>query len=293
MNCRLPICDEGERIMRKARSVFLKIATVLFALIGIAAFVYPPIANHYIENEFQKTIDGYNSQVESLSKRKINDKKSSVEKYNDTLLNPVVDGKIDNSAVFQNGEIIGYVDIPKINEKIPIYEGTDEGVLSKGVGHVKSTSLPCGGKGTHSAIAGHSGLGTAEIFSSLDELENGDTFYIGFLDDVLRYEVVEKTILMPVEADKYIKIEGGEDYCTLITCYPVTVNTHRLLVKGKRIKENKKKTESVRKIIEPKKTRESQEDIPLMIYVAAAILIIVLFNIVIYIITKRRKGKHD
>lgn len=130
--------------------------------------------------------------------------------------------------------IIGYVEIPAIDCKLPIYHGSDEAVLQIAVGHIEGSSLPVGGAGTHCVLSGHRGLPSAKLFSNLDKLEIGDTFMLKVLDETLTYEVDQILVVEPDETEA-LAIEEGEDYCTLITCTPYGINTHRLLVRGHRV----------------------------------------------------------
>ena len=129
---------------------------------------------------------------------------------------------------------MGYVEIPKINVSLPIYHGTDAEILQIAIGHISGTSLPVGGESTHCVISGHRGLPSAQLFTDIDQLKTGDTFMLQILDQTLYYEVDQIKTVLPTEKDD-LKIVEGQDYCTLMTCTPYGVNTHRLLVRGHRI----------------------------------------------------------
>ena len=131
------------------------------------------------------------------------------------------------------GESIGFIEIPKIDVYLPIYSGTNEDVLQKGVGHLAESSYPIGGTSTHSVLTGHRGLPSAVLFTDLDKLEEGDVFYLHVLDEVLAYKVDQIKVVLPEETQD-IGIVEGKDYCTLVTCTPYAINTHRLLVRGER-----------------------------------------------------------
>ena len=240
--CRLPkisFVTEGVIIIKKCKTVLVRVLIVVFALISVACFVYPSVST-YIANQKQiQIIDEYNAEISKLSEKTLKSRMKTAQEYNQALVNPVVEGNNDESSkiTINRGEMIGYIQIPAIEVNIPIYEGSNDDVLNKGVGHISNTSLPCVGKSTHCAIAGHSGLANAEMFTRLDELKLGDRFEIVFLDTVLKYKVDEIKVLTPAKAEHYVKPVYGKEYCTLITCTPVTVNTHRLLVRGKRITE--------------------------------------------------------
>ena len=130
--------------------------------------------------------------------------------------------------------IMGYIEIPMIQVNLPIYHGTDSKTLDIGVGHLLGSSLPVGGKGTHTVLTGHSGMATQKMFSDLDKLELGDVFYLQVLDETLAYQVDAIHTVLPYDTS-FLGITEGEDYCTLVTCTPFGINTHRLLVRGTRI----------------------------------------------------------
>lgn len=143
---------------------------------------------------------------------------------------------------------MGYIEISKINIKLPIYQGTSEEVLSRGVGHLDYSSLPVGGENTHTILTGHRGLPSAKLFTDLDKLSEGDRFYIHSLDKVLAYKVDQIKVVLPHETDD-LKIVENKDYITLITCTPYGVNTNRLLVRGERVEFNEKEKQKMRKEI--------------------------------------------
>lgn len=140
---------------------------------------------------------------------------------------------VENGDVAEN-EVLGYITISKIGVSLPIYQGTDESVLQKGVGLMVGTSFPVGGKSTHSVLAGHRGLPSAKLFTDLDKIEVGDQFTLEVQGETLTYEVDQIVVVEPDETE-YLAVIEGEDYCTLLTCTPYGINTHRLLVRGKRV----------------------------------------------------------
>ena len=135
------------------------------------------------------------------------------------------------------GESLGYITIPKIDVNLPIYEGTSDDVLLKGVGHLEGSSYPLGGESTHSVLTGHRGLAEAVLFTDLDKLQEGDKFYLHIMDEVLAYQVDQVKVVLPEETDD-LTIVQGQDYCTLVTCTPYAINTHRMLVRGIRVPYN-------------------------------------------------------
>ena len=172
--------------------------------------------------------------------------------------------------------IMGYVEIPKIKTSLPIYHGTDEAVLQIAIGHLAGSSLPVGGEGTHCVLTGHRGLPSAKLFTNLDEMEEGDTFSLHVLDQTLTYEVDQIRIVEPQELED-LEIEAGKDYCTLVTCTPYGVNSHRLLVRGHRIETPE---ESV-----PVPADAVQVDRFLVAPVVAGILIVII--VVIGLLTRK------
>ena len=219
------------------------IMIVLF-FIGLLTLFYPTLSNYYNEKMGSKTIYNYESILNSYDTNKYQQIKKDAINYNkklSKLKDPLLDYndlKNYNNVLNVNNEgMIGYLSIDKIRVEIPIYHGTNNDTLNSFVGHIEGTSLPIGGKGTHSVLSAHRGLPSAKLFSDLDRLEVGDTFKITVLDEVLTYEVDKISIVKPNNS-KELKIDKNNDYVTLLTCTPYGINTHRLLVRGKRVDNN-------------------------------------------------------
>jgi len=182
--------------------------------------------------------------VGKLSKEEIEERIKLAKAYNSTLDPSKLSdpyskeeknrGVAEYARMLQVGELIGHVEIPKIDENLPIYAGTSEDILQKGAGHLEGSSLPVGGEGTHSVITAHRGLPTAALFTKLDKLQKGDVFFIHNIQTVLAYEVDQILVVEPSDFSP-ILVESGKDYVTLLTCTPYMVNSHRLLVRGHRI----------------------------------------------------------
>lgn len=230
--------------MRRHKSVIFM--TVGF-LIGICILLYPAFSEYWNSKTQSRAITNYESVLEDL---KPEDYTSIFEKayaYNEALYEtdyPLRDynqlsGYYDTLSVTDN-DMMGYLKIERIGVELPIYHGTSEKVLNKGVGHLEGSSLPVGGQNTHSVMSAHRGLPSAKLFTDLDRLEKGDTFQITILDQVLTYQVDYITVIEPNDVSNLQIIEGG-DYCTLFTCTPYGINTHRLLVRGIRIETIKEK----------------------------------------------------
>lgn len=221
---------------------------VLMILSGIGIAAYPFISNKIAEMHSSTAIQEYNKQVAS-SPEKVDAAKEAAKKYNEQLSSAIVrDANGENEEQGTSyvdmqglGESMGYITIPKIDVELPIYEGTSEAALAKGVGHLSQSSYPIGGESTHSVLSGHRGLPSAVLFTDLDKLEKGDEFYLHVLDEDLAYQVDQIKVVEPNEAGD-LDIIKGEDYCTLVTCTPYSINTHRLLVRGKRVPYNGEKT---------------------------------------------------
>lgn len=211
------------------------IGIFLLLLIGLAVFMYPIISNWYGQYTANQVIDTYDKTVQSMGNDALKKFENDARDYNLSLA-----GKsnkksvVDYSETLAVAESIGYVEIPKIGVYLPIYHGLSDDVLQKGIGHMETSSLPIGGDSTHAVLAGHTGLPSAELFTDLDQLKTGDAFYIHVLDKVLKYEVDQIVTVLPTDTS-YTQIVEGKDYVTLLTCTPYGINSHRLLVRGKRV----------------------------------------------------------
>lgn len=220
------------------------ILILLIFLIGFLVMMYPFISNFWNQMRTENLVSEYRGEVDKKSQRELTEAYRKAGEYNKNhTVNTVVDiFKQDNperneymSLLNLSGNgIMGYIEIPKINQRIVIYHGTSEKVLQKGCGHIAGTSLPVGGKSTHSVISAHRGLPTAKLFTDIDKLKEGDEFYIFVLNRTLAYQVDQIKVVKPDCLDA-LRIVKGEDYVTLFTCTPYSVNTHRLLVRGHRI----------------------------------------------------------
>lgn len=221
----------------------VNIVLVLVFIVGLSVVLYPSVSNYWNSRNQSKAIATYNDTVESMTQEDYDQLFEAAEEYNRRLLElddpylnfNLIEGYEDILDVSGTG-IMGYITINKIGTELPIYHGTSEGVLQVGVGHVEGTSLPVGGTGTHSVVSAHRGLPSARLFTDLDELEEGDTFEITVLNRTLTYQVEQVQIVLPQEVDK-IEVDPKEDYCTLLTCTPYGINSHRLLVTGTRVGE--------------------------------------------------------
>ena len=194
---------------------------------GILIFLYPFVSNYFAKKQQENVILGQEEYVKKSEEEDLEKEWKKAELYNRTFEN-----YMDALNLAGDG-VMGCIEIPKIELRIPIYHGSGENSLLKGIGHVEKTALPIGGAGNHTVLTGHRGLPESELFTRLDEIEIGDKFFIHILDKVLVYEVDQITIVLPEEAAK-ISAEIERDLITLVTCTPYGVNTHRLLVRGER-----------------------------------------------------------
>ena len=210
-------------------------------LVGISLLLYPAVSNYWNSKTQTHAIVDYESVLEYLEPEDYSAIFQQAYDYNRRLFaqrDPLmyfdeVPGYEEALNVLGHG-MIGYLQIDRIDVELPIYHGTSTEVLNIGVGHLEGSSLPVGGESTHSVMSAHRGLPSAKLFTDLDRMEPGDTFRIIVLDQVLTYQVDQITIVTPTEIED-LKIEEGKDYCTLFTCTPFGINTHRLLVRGRRI----------------------------------------------------------
>ncbi|MEM0528911.1 class C sortase [Zongyangia sp. HA2173] len=215
---------------------------LLALLVGLSLLLYPTISNCWNSFHQSKTIATYVEAVEEMDDSDYEGMWREAQAYNTAL--PRDQGRFqlseEEKQVYEgllrvsDDGIMGYVEIPSINVELPIYHGTDEEILQIAVGHIQGSSLPVGGPGTHCVISGHRGLPSAKLFTDLDQLTKGDIFILHVLDETLTYEVDQIHIVEPDDVS-LLSMEEGEDLCTLVTCTPYGVNSHRLLVRGHRV----------------------------------------------------------
>ena len=278
--------------MKKALHVWLPGILVLAGLI-IAA--YPFISNYLYERRQQDIITSYETQQKTDTET--NEELENVKEYNKSLAtaNVTVTDPFDPEGLSGFGRreyetllnvneegMMGYLEIPVIDVRLGIYHGTGENVLKNGVGHLKNTSLPIGGEGTHAVLSAHAGLPEKKLFTDLELMKEGDIFYIHVFGETLAYETDRITVIEPHNTED-LKIQEGKDYVTLVTCTPYGINSHRLLVRGKRIPFVEKETDK-----EIEKRKGSQWMRQYLYGAAAGIFIIFLFVGIYKIIRIRR-----
>ena len=269
------------------------ISTIIIALIflaGLGFLLYPTVSNLWNRAHQSRAIATYTKQVEKLDDSQNKEMLKAARKYNKSLLKKSdhwnvskKDKKRYESLLDVSGTgIMGYIEIPKIDCSLPIYHGTDEGALQIAIGHLEGSSLPVGGKSTHCVLSGHRGLPSARLFTDLDQMEEGDVFVLNVLGRKLAYEVDQIKVVLPDEMSD-LEIVQGKDLCTLVTCTPYGINTHRLLVRGHRTKYIEETVVRVQKEAEKKET-----GIWLLAGGGAVFLII----IIIVVVKRRRKRRN-
>ena len=225
--------------MKKHKSTII---LILIFCIGLSLLLYPTASDYWNSFHQSRAIAEYAESVADINKEKYEELYEGARVFNESLVgkNKVLQLTEEETEVYNsllnvtNSGIMGYVDILKIKCTLPIYHGTSEAVLQIAVGHLEGSSFPIGGESTHCVISGHRGLPSARLFTDLDKLAEGDVFLLQTLNNTMTYEVDQIRIVEPTDISN-LTIEEGKDYCTLITCTPYGINTHRLLVRGHRI----------------------------------------------------------
>ena len=217
------------------------ILLLLVFITGLSLLLYPGISDYINSKNQSRAVAAYNASAGRMSEQDYTDTFAQAEDYNRRLYETdaafyqpgLVEGYSDCLSI-NGGDIMGYVSIDRIKVELPIYHGTSPEVLNAACGHLEGSSLPCGGANTHCVLSAHRGLPSAKLFTDLDELEVGDTFSLSVLNRVMYYKIDQILIVEPEEVDE-LQIVPGKDYCTLFTCTPYGINTHRLLVRGERM----------------------------------------------------------
>lgn len=273
--------------MKSHRSTIL---LILILLIGLSLMLYPSFADWWNSFHSSRAIASYVEQVVNIDDAQYEELWDAAWDYNQSLLHRPNDFLLSDEQqeiykslldIGGNG-IMGYIEIPVIDVMLPIYHGTGESVLQIAVGHLDWTSLPVGGAGSHCVVSGHRGLPSARLFTDLDRLEVGDVFMLHVLNEILTYEIDQILIVEPQDTDPLL-IEPGKDLCTMVTCTPYGINSHRMLVRGHRIE-----SQEAPKVI--RITADAVRIEPLMVapIVAVPILLVLL---IILLLPKQKKGK--
>lgn len=222
---------------------------VLILLLGVGVLLYPTVSDYWNSFHQSRAIANYIEQLESVDPTIYDHEWERAREYNKVLptkpnrfmLSEEEYAEYESLLNLTDTGIMGYIEIPKINCSLPIYHGTDEAVLQIAIGHFEGTSLPTGDAGVHSVLSGHRGLPSAKLFTDLDQMEEGDLFVIRVLDEIMTYQVDQILIVLPEELDA-LAIDPERDLCTLETCTPYGINSHRLLVRGHRTENQEMET---------------------------------------------------
>lgn len=273
-------------------------------LLALGITLYPLISNWYNERHQSEIHTQYEEIIEQIDDSELLEARAAAADYNATLVPGTQSGdSFSQEAIREAAEnydsllnmagdgIMGYVEIPMIRVDLPIYHGTETETLDVGIGHLLGTSLPVGGESTHSVLTAHSGMATQKLFSDLDQLEHGDVFYLQILGETLAYQVDSINTVLPHDTT-YLGITEGKDHCTLVTCTPFGVNTHRLLVRGTRIpyEEAQVIVEEQLQIEEPPASTWEQQYIKgILTGLGAVVLMILVF--LVWRFYKRRKNE--
>lgn len=232
--------DKKQKKQRRGPSIST-IVLVIILLVGVGILLYPSVSDWWNSMHATRAIASYVTAVEDLSGQEREAMLEAAREYNSRLANGVnftltdeQRAEYDRLLDITGTGIMGYVQITSIGVNLPVYHSVDEAVLQIAVGHIPGSSLPVGGERTHAILSGHRGLPSAKLFSDLDQIVEGDTFTLNIMDQTITYMVDQIRIVLPEETDE-LAITDGKDYCTLVTCTPYGVNTHRMLVRGKRI----------------------------------------------------------
>lgn len=276
---------QKKRAKSNASTIFL----ILVLIVGISLLLYPTVSDYWNSFHQSRAIASYADAVSEVDEVDYEKMWQEAQEYNESLLDKsnrwilTEEEREHYNEILNVGGtgIMGYVEIPSINVSLPIYHGVDEGILQVAIGHIEGSSLPVGGAGTHCVISGHRGLPSAKLFTDIDKLVEGDLFMMRVLDETLTYEVDQIRIVEPSELQN-LEIEVDRDLCTLVTCTPYGINSHRLLVRGHRV-ENQKDASSIRV------TADAQQiDSRLVALIIAVVILIILF---LWTMTHSRKQR--
>ena len=266
---------------------------VLILFLGVAILLYPTVSDYWNSFHQSRAIASYIEEIENIDPADYEKEWERARQYNEELVKKPNRFRMSDEEYAEyesllnltGSGIMGYIEVPKINCTLPIYHGTDDAVLQIAVGHFEGTSLPTGDPGVHSVLSGHRGLPSAKLFTDLDQMEEGDLFVIRVLDQIMTYEVDQILIVLPEELDA-LAIDQQQDLCTLETCTPYGINSHRLLVRGHRT-ENQE-METIIKVV-----ADATQVKPILVapVLAAPMLLILLIGMMISTGRKQRRRK--
>ena len=277
--------------MKKKKDNYITLLLFLILLAGLSLLLYPSVSDYWNSLHQTRAIATYAEEVANLNQDQYDEIWAAAESYNASLTDRVnayllSDAQKEEYQQLLNVSglgVMGYIEIPSIDCSLPIYHGTEESVLQIAVGHLEWSSLPVGGESTHCVLSGHRGLPSAKLFTNLDKLQTGDIFMLRVLDNVLTYEV-DQILIVETQETGALRIEEGKDYCTLVTCTPYGINTHRLLVRGHRI-DNIEEAKTVHV------TADAIQIEPLLVAPVVAIPILLLL-LILLLLPKQPRKKH-
>ena len=234
--------------MNKKKGLRKQLPNIIFSvifLVGLAVFLYPSVSNYINSRNQSKAIVDYQSALSNLTEEDYSKFWEEAYRYNEALAGKMMNFRLSDDELAEYNKVLdpmgngvmGYIEIENIGVNLPIYHGTEETVLQVGIGHLEGTSLPTGTETTHAVLSGHRGLPSSKLFTDLDQMIVGDTFLLHILDQTFAYQIDQINIVLPEETQD-LAIQPGKEYVTLVTCTPYGVNTHRLLVRGKRVDYN-------------------------------------------------------
>lgn len=281
---------QGESYMKKG--TLSNLLLILVMIVGLSLLLYPSFSNYWNDLHQTKAIANYTSVIEQMEEKDFSHLWESAVSYNASLnlrsnryvLTEEQKLRYENELNVAGNGVMGYIEIPNIDVFLPLYHGTSDTVLQVAVGHIEWSSLPTGGESTHCVVSGHRGLPSARLFTDLDKMAVGDIFILNILDETLTYQVDQIKIVLPYETEDLL-ITEGEDYCTLVTCTPYGVNSHRLLVRGVR-------TDNLEEAVTVRVTADAVQIEPIIVapLLAVPVLLILLIALLLPIPKKSRRN---
>lgn len=276
---------------KKKKNIITTVILLLILVFGLSLLLYPTISNQWNKYRSSKAIAVFEQALESTDEDALAQMIQDAEEYNRMLATIGIQWEPDEALLaryydtldaFDNG-MFGYIEIERISCRLPVYHGTSDSVLQTAIGHIEGSSLPVGGESSHCLLSGHTGLPSARLFTDLSQLAEGDRFLLRTLDRVLTYEVDRINIVLPYELD-LLRIEPGEDLCTLTTCTPYGINSHRLLVRGHRV-ENDAESEVIRV------TSDALKIDPLIVALVTAVPVLLITFTALFVADSRKSRK--
>lgn len=276
--------QKQSKVMKKGKLQMFGLLALFF--IGVGLLVYPSFSDYWNTFHQSRVIMKYADRVSNMNKDEYARLIKEANQYNQELQKTGIKWNMTDAGKasynryldFESSGVMGYITIPKINVELPIYHGTSDSILQTSIGHIEGSSLPVGGLGSHTILSGHRGLPSARLFTNLDQLAAGDTFTLTVLNETYTYEVDQIRIVEPTDLSS-LQLEPGKDYCTLVTCTPYGVNTHRLLVRGHRVENVNGNAELVADAIQIRP-----------IYITPFVIILLLFGLFLWSKLRRNRS---